>query len=516
MFNAEAYRDQPVIYVKDGAILKELIAHPVRLSDEERSRILHTGMVSFDFLASPVVSARIEQLAMDQLKKTAMDRLESSLGYYQNMGMTCTIVPDPAGKKDTPWLSVSDLNRGASSPPPVGDGSNLVTLYSDWKKAWLARDVAGINAAIKGLNQALPALAPKGIYPTPDQRHAEVTYRRIGLIRWGWICYIVAFFVSIFAVATRYGWVRVVGLILLVAAIGLHGTDLALRWRVIGRIPVANMYEAIVSSTFVGAMFGLVLEFALKRRVFLLSSALLGFFALSLPELLPNVVDNKLSGMMPILDDIMLRIHTVLIISSYAVITLAFGVANCYLFVAAFRQRSPLAQGTIGAQAGALGCLVLAMMGYMDALAVQWFILAFAGMVGGGVFLARGLCGIFLGHRETSPALAAEGFPVRAGVLEEFDLSHRVLLYTATVALFVGLVLGAIWADYSWGRPWGWDPKEVFALNTWLIYAILIHARFVTKQRALWTSVLSVFGFAAMQFNWWVVNFYIVGLHSYA
>ena len=50
----------------------------------------------------------------------------------------------------------------------------------------------------------------------------------------------------------------------------------------------------------------------------------------------------------------------------------------------------------------------------------------------------------------------------------------------------------------------------------WLVYAILIHVRFVTKKRALWTSILSVVGFAAMQFNWWVVNFYIVGLHSYA
>lgn len=516
MFNEQAYHDQPIIYIKDRPVLKELTAHPIQLSDKERSRIIKTGMVSFDFLATPGVSARIEQLSMDPLKKTAMDRLSNTLGYYQTAASTCTIVPDPSGTNDTPWISIADLDRHAGNVPASGAGARLVSTYADWKKAWLARDVAGINAAIKGLDELLPALAPKGVYPTLEQRHAEVTYRRLGLIRWGWVCYIMAFFVSIFAVATRYRWVRVLGLILLMAAIGLHGADLAMRWRVIGRIPVANMYEAVVSSTWVGAVFGLMLELFLKKRVYLLSSALLGFFALSLPELLPNVVDNKLGGMMPILDDIMLRIHTVLIISSYAVITLAFGVANCYLFVAAFRDRSPLAQGTIGAQAGALASLVLAKMGYLDALDVKWTILAGAGLVGGGIFLARGLCGMLLQAKAAAPALTAEGFPVRANVLEEFDLSHRVLLYTATIALFAGLVLGAVWADYSWGRPWGWDPKEVFALNTWLIYAILIHARFVTRKRALWTSVLSVFGFAAMQFNWWVVNFYIVGLHSYA
>ena len=179
-----------------------------------------------------------------------------------------------------------------------------------------------------------------------------------------------------------------------------------------------------------------------------------------------------------------------------------------------FRDRSALAQGTIGAQIGAIITLVMAKMGYMDNLTTTSFVAAFTGLVGGGIFLARGLCGMLLRPKEA--VVSAEGFPVRASVLEEFDLSHRVLLYTATIALFVGLVLGAVWADYSWGRPWGWDPKEVFALNTWLIYAILIHARFVTKDRGLWTSVLSVIGFAAMQFNWWVVNFYIVGLHSYA
>ena len=86
----------------------------------------------------------------------------------------------------------------------------------------------------------------------------------------------------------------------------------------------------------------------------------------------------------------------------------------------------------------------------------------------------------------------------------------------AFVMLFVGIILGAVWADYSWGRPWGWDPKEVFAMNTWLVYAILIHVRFVVKRRGLWTAWLSVAGCLMMAFNWCFVNFFIVGLHSYA
>lgn len=100
--------------------------------------------------------------------------------------------------------------------------------------------------------------------------------------------------------------------------------------------------------------------------------------------------------------------------------------------------------------------------------------------------------------------------------LQHVDWSHLIILNMVFVMLFVGTILGAVWADYSWGRPWGWDPKEVFALNTWIVYAILIHMRFVTKNKGLWTAWLSVAGCLMMAFNWCFVNFYIVGLHSYA
>jgi len=80
----------------------------------------------------------------------------------------------------------------------------------------------------------------------------------------------------------------------------------------------------------------------------------------------------------------------------------------------------------------------------------------------------------------------------------------------------LGTILGAVWADVSWGRPWGWDPKEVFALNTWLVFLILVHVRVKVRDKALWTAALALAGCAVMLFNWIAVNFVIVGLHSYA
>ena len=96
------------------------------------------------------------------------------------------------------------------------------------------------------------------------------------------------------------------------------------------------------------------------------------------------------------------------------------------------------------------------------------------------------------------------------------DGATMVLVELAMILLWAGQAMGANWADHSWGRPWGWDPKETFALESFLIFAILIHVRLTAKDKGWWTAVLAVIGCAAMLFNWIVINFTISGLHSYA
>ena len=85
----------------------------------------------------------------------------------------------------------------------------------------------------------------------------------------------------------------------------------------------------------------------------------------------------------------------------------------------------------------------------------------------------------------------------------------------ATVFSFVGTVLGGIWADQSWGRFWGWDPKENGALIIVLWNALILHARWggLVKQRGL--MALAVFGNIVTAWSWFGVNMLGVGLHSY-
>jgi len=83
--------------------------------------------------------------------------------------------------------------------------------------------------------------------------------------------------------------------------------------------------------------------------------------------------------------------------------------------------------------------------------------------------------------------------------------------------LTIGNFLGGQWANESWGRYWGWDPKETWALISIMVYAFVIHARLVPSLRGKWIfNLMSMFAFISILFTYYGVNFHLVGLHSYA
>lgn len=91
---------------------------------------------------------------------------------------------------------------------------------------------------------------------------------------------------------------------------------------------------------------------------------------------------------------------------------------------------------------------------------------------------------------------------------------------TLTVGLFmaaIGTFLGGVWANESWGRYWGWDPKETWALVIVLFYAMLLHLRFIPKANGKYLfNMLALFGFSTVIMTYFGVNYYLSGLHSYA
>ncbi len=77
------------------------------------------------------------------------------------------------------------------------------------------------------------------------------------------------------------------------------------------------------------------------------------------------------------------------------------------------------------------------------------------------------------------------------------------------------LIFGAVWAETAWGSWWSWDPKETWALITWLIYTAYLHTRLVRRMRGSWSAALAIAGFAATVFTFFGVNYLMAGLHSY-
>lgn len=95
------------------------------------------------------------------------------------------------------------------------------------------------------------------------------------------------------------------------------------------------------------------------------------------------------------------------------------------------------------------------------------------------------------------------------------ELAYRTALFAFPIWTF-SVIAGAIWAENAWGRYWGWDPKETWAFITWLIYAAYLHARVTRGWSGKKAATIAMLAYASIVFNFFGVNLWITGLHSYA
>jgi len=100
--------------------------------------------------------------------------------------------------------------------------------------------------------------------------------------------------------------------------------------------------------------------------------------------------------------------------------------------------------------------------------------------------------------------------------IKELTIINEMSLTVGLVMLTIGNFLGGMWANESWGRYWGWDPKETWALISIMIYAFVIHMRLVPGLRGRFGfNLASIIAFSSIMFTYFGVNFYLSGLHSY-
>jgi cytochrome c-type biogenesis protein CcsB len=158
----------------------------------------------------------------------------------------------------------------------------------------------------------------------------------------------------------------------------------------------------------------------------------------------------------------------------------------------------------------------------VPALDSYWLLLhVSAAATAGGAFTIGAGASIFYllkakAERET-PEDKRTGYLWRLPSSTAIDrLAYRVHAFAFPVWTFAALIAGPIWAEHAWGRYWGWDPKEVWAFITWVVYAGYLHARATAGWRGKGAAIIALIGFATFLFDFIGVNLIASGQHTYS
>ena len=372
----------------------------------------------------------------------------------------------------------------------------------------------------------------------------------------------------------------VAGLAGLVAGIGWEIWGFGHRVYITKWAPVTNMYETVIWVALVAAGLGLIFELIYRKTYFALAAAGAALITTVLAYNVPLLDGNIKNLPPVLRSNYWLTIHVLTIVSSYAAFLLAMMlglIAVTYYLTATYRRRVALVElasplvlvplfcalglaGIYGSTRGYWPASIGPDQGYrigsvIFGLGACLGIVAIGGMAGelisratfredrlalaelpeppaapasfanfgggsGGVATAvkPSVDEIRARVAATRPKLDARSLAMQATAAKIKPLSNFIYraMQVGVLLVAAGTILGGVWADYSWGRFWGWDPKEVWALITLLVYLVPLHGRFAGWVNTFGLTVASVACFLSVLMAWYGVNFVLgVGLHSY-
>lgn len=487
VFQPQKYESVPVIYVKKkpmrAAIINAALAAGV--DREELDAFMTSGLARPTLLQQPEVVRLLDSMRTDVLRfAKPVDAMNGAMSLVRPgvLRRQLFMIPPLSGKFEDPWQTLDTYEAAFTRTDPTSAANDyMVNQWNTLSAAWVNGDAQAANIAIANLASYIPSMSRSvfGEYPSASRLRLEGLYFQFKSFTWVWIVYLFAIILLLMGLTYRWRAASWCGLGIFLFALSLHTIAIMLRWYVASRWPNTNMFEAVTTSTWFGCCFAVLMEVLLRhtrmRTLFALSASLAAMVALMAASFMPLHLSPHISNKMPVLHDVWLYIHTNVIIFSYVLIFLASVSAVLYLVLRGWRRIRGGSSIREHVSSGGVGSLIIRRRGGKAAL---------------------------LDSRTTFGAV--------------LDGTTMILVELSFILLWTGLVMGAIWADHSWGRPWGWDPKEVFAMNTFLIYAVLVHVRMKSSDKGFWTALLAVIGCAVMLFNWIVINFTISGLHSYA
>ena len=403
------------------------------------------------------VVAMNSRQASESFDQQAFDSFMTFAARYKEMAETAYVrvvpPPDPGRANDrTDWQNVGESLIQSSL---TGSIHPVVTAYAEIGKAYRAGDIAGFNASLAELTSWI---SPR-YGPEMTRTGHEVFFNRYAPFYTALVIYVFVFILACISWLTGPGIVRRTAFLLTGLAFLIHTSGIVFRMYLEGRPPVTNLYSSAVFVGWVAVLLGLILERLYRNGVGSVVSGLIGFSTLVVAHNLVMVSGGDTMEMMrAVLDsNFWLATHVVAITTGYSATFLAGFLAIVYIVLGVFTK-----------------------------------------------LLDRPFSGRSPGTTSRSES--------NAGAIGR--MVYGIVCF-ATFFSFVGTVLGGIWADQSWGRFWGWDPKENGAALIVLWNAIILHARWggYIRQRGL--MVMAVFGNVVTAWSWFGTNMLGVGLHSY-
>ena len=375
------------------------------------------------------------------------------------------------------------VNMGVSLLGTIRTGEihPAALFYARMATAYTGGDAVEFNSAAAGYKNWL---GPKFALEVAKGR-AEFYYNQVKAFLHATIIYIFAFVLAGGALLTYGVWpgfsesLRRSSYYLIALALIVHTFGLVFRMVLEGRPPVTNLYSSAIFIGWGACVLGLVLERIYKVGLGSAVAGLAGFVTLLIAHNLALGGDT-MEMLRAVLDtNFWLATHVVVVTLGYASTFVAGLLALAYIVLGIF---TPLLSQRLAPRNA----------------------------------VPRG---IGVGPAEGTPSGA--GTAALSRETGETDLGNALarmvygIVCFATLFSFTGTVLGGIWADQSWGRFWGWDPKENGALLIVLWNAIILHARWggLVRERGLMN--LAVFGNIVTSFSWFGVNMLGIGLHSY-
>jgi cytochrome c-type biogenesis protein CcsB len=388
----------------------------------------------------------------------------------------------------------------------TADFHPAVTNFAAMATAYRQHKPEAFNAAVAAYQQWL---APRFDRELKKGR-AEFYYNDVTPFRPAMRIYLCAFVLALGALLTfslapnLSESLRRSAFYLVILAGLVHTFGLVFRMVLEGRPPVTNLYSSAIFIGWGTMVLGLVLERIYRVGIGSVVASFAGFVTLVIAHNLALGGDT-MEMLRAVLDtNFWLATHVVVITLGYASTFAAGLLAILYIFLGVF---TPLLNQKIGARAwtsphGAIGAAVIAERAQLASAQPAALPLPKGEGRGEGELHDLSQSPIANGQSQTTLGSALT------------TMVYGIICF-ATLFSFVGTVLGGIWADQSWGRFWGWDPKENGALLIVIWNALILHVRWGDLLRDRGIMNLAVFGNIVTSFSWFGVNMLGIGLHSY-